>query len=383
MSTRAAARVRGSSRLRRHRRRRLRRSRSPAGGQRVVPPGGPAAVHRPARCRGRADVRADAVAYGAERSRTTRERCRRWRRAPCLWGNTPDVLRRCARSAALFARRFEPRGFPVPRRCRAGDSGAADGGRAWLLKPVRSGGGRGVRRWRGAALARRVCYVQRYVDGVPGSVVFVAAAGRRRRSASPGSLSATPAFGASGFALLRQRLRPRRRSMTTRRVATSATALARAAVEPRSASSASAASTSSPRDGVVHPIEVNPRWTASMELVERALRASRVFDAHADACARRRAARRPAVRAAGARAVGKAIVFARRGRALPATRATWLAARRRRHPAPVARASLRGEPGLHGVRRGGPTRLPATRRSCAAPACLRGSWRAWARAGPA
>ena len=34
---------------------------------------------------------------------------------------------------------------------------------------------------------------------------------------------------------------------------------------------------------VMHPIEVNPRWTASMELVERA-RGLSVFGAHARAC---------------------------------------------------------------------------------------------------
>ena len=66
------------------------------------------------------------------------------------------------------------------------------------------------------------------------------------------------------------------------------------------------------RDGVAYPIEVNPRWSASMELVERAHGIS-VFGAHAEACVdgtlpdfdMTRAQRR-------IDAYGKAILFARR-----------------------------------------------------------------------
>jgi predicted ATP-grasp superfamily ATP-dependent carboligase len=66
------------------------------------------------------------------------------------------------------------------------------------------------------------------------------------------------------------------------------------------------------RDGVVHPIEVNPRWSASVELVERAFGVA-TFAAHAEACADGVLARfdlRAGLRHLS-RAVGKAIVFAR------------------------------------------------------------------------
>src|SRR5262249_47982925 len=75
------------------------------------------------------------------------------------------------------------------------------------------------------------------------------------------------------------------------------------------------------RDGVPYPIEVNPRWCASMELVERAYGVS-VFGTHAAACRDRRlpgfdltAARRDMA------AVGKAVVFARRDFAIGDVRA--------------------------------------------------------------
>jgi predicted ATP-grasp superfamily ATP-dependent carboligase len=65
-------------------------------------------------------------------------------------------------------------------------------------------------------------------------------------------------------------------------------------------------------DGSPFLVEVNPRWSASMELIERAYGLS-VFQAHVDACTHRvlpgfdvRRARR------GANAVGKAVVFAQR-----------------------------------------------------------------------
>jgi predicted ATP-grasp superfamily ATP-dependent carboligase len=64
--------------------------------------------------------------------------------------------------------------------------------------------------------------------------------------------------------------------------------------------------------GEAYPIEVNPRWSGSMELVERAYGLS-VFGAHAAACARAELPAFDLPRARQhARAVGKAILFARR-----------------------------------------------------------------------
>src|SRR5262249_49843818 len=66
------------------------------------------------------------------------------------------------------------------------------------------------------------------------------------------------------------------------------------------------------RDGVPHAIEVNPRWCASMELVERAHRIS-VFGAHAAACAHGTLPEFDFTRTPQSfGAIGKAVVFARR-----------------------------------------------------------------------
>jgi predicted ATP-grasp superfamily ATP-dependent carboligase len=76
-------------------------------------------------------------------------------------------------------------------------------------------------------------------------------------------------------------------------------------------------------DGRVCPIEVNPRWCASMELVERAYGVS-IFGAHAAACT---TGALPEFDIATARraplVAGKAIVFARRETVMGDTR-PWL-----------------------------------------------------------
>ena len=81
------------------------------------------------------------------------------------------------------------------------------------------------------------------------------------------------------------------------------------------------------RRGFPYAIEVNPRYTAAMELVERAYGIS-LFDVHARAC--RQAL--PAFDVAAARrrapeAIGKAIVYARRTSVLGDTR-SWLSDRK-------------------------------------------------------
>lgn len=77
-------------------------------------------------------------------------------------------------------------------------------------------------------------------------------------------------------------------------------------------------------EGVPSPIEVNPRWCGSMDLVERAYGIS-IFDAHAAACAGGRLPRFNLAQARqGSGAVGKAIVFARADVAMGDTR-PWLA----------------------------------------------------------
>ena len=78
------------------------------------------------------------------------------------------------------------------------------------------------------------------------------------------------------------------------------------------------------RGGVLYPVEVNPRWCASMELVERAYGLS-VFEIHRAACTGRSLPEFDLMRTRhqSSGAVGKAIVFARADLTVGDTR-RWL-----------------------------------------------------------
>src|SRR5256885_405472 len=130
------------------------------------------------------------------------------------------------------------------------------------------------------------------------------------------------------------------------------------------------------RRGHLHPIELNPRYTASMELVERAYSLS-IFDVHVRACL----GELPAFDLAAARtkrgSVGKAIVYARRDVTMGDTR-PWLEDDDLRDiPAPGERiARGRADP----ARGTATARLPRRRFVLRSPARGRGAERSCGRA---
>ena len=238
-----------------------------------------------------------------------------------LWGNAPAVLRR-VRDPLLVAQALRRRGFAVP----AVHIGEPEPGTSssWLVKPLASGGGRRVRPWRGGRVPRG-CYLQQLVHGTPGSVVFVAAGDHIVPLGITRQLVGEHAFGAEGYRYCGNILEvasdggPERDAAFVDR----ASALATVVAEEFGLVGVNGIDFVA-RDGVPYPIEVNPRWTASMELVERAYGIS-VFGAHAAACV---AGELPTFDLARARrdapVVGKAVVFARRDVTAGDTRA-WLA----------------------------------------------------------
>ncbi|HUG92035.1 MAG TPA: ATP-grasp domain-containing protein [Planctomycetaceae bacterium] len=90
-----------------------------------------------------------------------------------LWGNPASVLRRvrdpfCLRDALLNAT------LPALELRTADDPPPSDG--SWVLKPRRSAGGRGIQRWTAAAVPatrREPHFFQRYAEGTAISAVFV------------------------------------------------------------------------------------------------------------------------------------------------------------------------------------------------------------------
>jgi predicted ATP-grasp superfamily ATP-dependent carboligase len=234
-----------------------------------------------------------------------------------LWGNPPDVLRR-VRNPVLLASSLQQLGFTVP----LVSSSSPTSGR-WLLKPRRSGGGHGVRDWNRRAALTSAYYLQESIEGIPGSVVFVAAGGRVVPLGISRQLVGDAAFGASGYRYCGNILQTHGGELES--IVDAACTLAEAVAETFQLVGVNGIDFIA-RDGVPYPIEVNPRWSGSMELVEHAYGLS-VFGIHAEACAGGtlprfdlRAARQQA------RAWGKVIVFAREPASAPDTTA-WLADR--------------------------------------------------------
>jgi uncharacterized protein len=235
-----------------------------------------------------------------------------------LWGNGSEVLRQ-VRDPQLLAHACMARGIPSPRVITSQQS-TEDRHEIehWLVKPRVSGGGHGVRAWSGHEPVARTHYLQEFIDGIPGSVVFVAAGGRGVALGASRQLIGERAFGSSGFRYCG--------NILTRDISESVARAANALVEAVTAAfrlvgvgSIDFVTT----DRELLPVEVNPRWSASMELIERA-RGISMFGLHADACAR--GVLPPfdlMLPPSTSGAYGKAIVFARKDVVVRDTR-DWL-----------------------------------------------------------
>jgi predicted ATP-grasp superfamily ATP-dependent carboligase len=237
-----------------------------------------------------------------------------------LLGNPPDTLRRVRDPGELF-RFLASRGFAVPDTRFATDPLPTSG--QWLLKPMRGGGGQGVRPWAGQPPTGSQI-VQEHVDGVSGSVSFVAD-GRRSTV-----LSWTEQLRAPGGFRYAGNIMPLEGDAAAREEADAiADALARE-YGLRGLNGFDFIL----RAGRPVVLEVNPRYCASMELLERASGAS-VFALHVAACR----GELPARFEAPPGVWGKLIVYASRTVAVPDTTA-WLdqGIRDVPHPGEIIRA---------------------------------------------
>ncbi len=230
-----------------------------------------------------------------------------------LWGNRPAVLA-AVRDPVRLARALRARGLPTPAvRVTAPRAGTA---RRWLVKRRASGGGGGVAPWRGGPLPRG-SYLQQRVTGVPGSIVFAADGQSAVPLGVSRALAGDASFGdvAGGFRYCGSMLVAPEEPLFGRACRLAATVTAAFGLVGVNGIDFVA------RGAVPYAVEVNPRYCASMELVERA-RGISIFDVHARACAGELPDlehTRPA-----ADVVGKAIVYARED-VVPEGTARWLA----------------------------------------------------------
>ena len=234
----------------------------------------------------------------------------------CLLGNPASVLRR-VRNPIELMRALRRRGFASPR-SRLTRVPAERGPRSWLLKPRRSGGGHGTGRWRAGQSVPKTHYLQERIFGTPGSIVFAADGRRAALLGVTRQLVADPQFGAHGFRYCGSMLAPATDLFPGQReLAEIAGRIAEEVTEEFGLIGLNGIDFVA-RNGVPYPIEVNPRYSASMELIERGQGLS-IFEVHAEACR----GKLPAAPGSPASVQGKAIVFARRNVVLGDTR-PWL-----------------------------------------------------------
>jgi uncharacterized protein len=235
-----------------------------------------------------------------------------------LLGNKSGVLIRVRHPVGL-SRSLRRAGFVVPEtRASAPADDSTD--RRWLLKPRRSGGGHGTTGWRRGERIPRTHYLQERIIGTPASVLFAADGRRAVPLGISRQLVGDRRFGAGGLRYCGSLLGPptalfprqqaRELIDTTTQMASFVTAefglVGLNGIDFIA------------RNGVPYPIEVNPRYSASMELLERAHGLS-VFRLHVQACH----GRLPQAPVHQTEIQGKAIVFARRAVTMGDTR-RWL-----------------------------------------------------------
>jgi predicted ATP-grasp superfamily ATP-dependent carboligase len=196
-----------------------------------------------------------------------------------LWGNTPTVLR-AVRRPERFTAALRATGRPAPRLAHEHPDPARS---EWLVKPRRGGGGRGIRAWNPGEPVRRHEYRQERIDGIPGSLVFLAGGRTAVPLALTRQLSGDTRFGAWGHCYVGSMLASRRHSLFEAQDAVFESALQAAEVLTAGFGLVGLNTVDFvARDGVAWPVEVNPRHSASMELIERELCTS-LFPAHVDA----------------------------------------------------------------------------------------------------
>jgi predicted ATP-grasp superfamily ATP-dependent carboligase len=168
----------------------------------------------------------------------------------------------------------------------------------WVVKPLAGGGGVGVRFAEPGAPAPPGCRLERYVEGTPGSVFFVAAGGEAVALGVTEQVTGMPELAAPGFAYAGNILYgdPRPLQPLCDALAAWFGMVGLNGV-----------------DFVVTPdgpvvLEVNPRWTASMELWEQATGESLVALHVAAVCGGELPVRLPPVEGAW----GKAILYGER-----------------------------------------------------------------------
>ena len=190
----------------------------------------------------------------------------------CLYGNSGETLRK-VRNPFLVREVLQAAGFHLPD-CRASAVGLPTDG-SWLRKRLRSAGGLHVGRWHGAnseEVVRGSCYFQHFIAGMSCAAVYVSVGGQAQLLGVTEQLLADEFRYTGSVGPLR--LNELRRAELERLGSTLANSFSLVGVWGVDFVWS---------DDGLWPIEINPRYTASMEIIERACGPS-IVGLHIAAC---------------------------------------------------------------------------------------------------
>lgn len=237
-----------------------------------------------------------------------------------LLGNSPQTLEQ-VRDPRRLAAALRSAGFSFPQTILPGVEPLPDPGKTWLWKPLRSGGGHSIRAWSGQSIAQEGAGIlQEWLDGMPGSAAFVANGRQAIVVGITRQLIGDKRFGAGGFRYCGNILPPPLPRDELRSLIAQVRAIANLLTVEFGLmglngldfiwqKSSPQAEASPGGEGRVWSIEVNPRPTAPLELMERVYGIN-LFAAHVRAFSGQLPAFDLLSAIEDAPAAGKAILFA-------------------------------------------------------------------------
>jgi predicted ATP-grasp superfamily ATP-dependent carboligase len=240
-----------------------------------------------------------------------------------LLGNTAETLAR-VRNPFELMRVLRRHGLASPE-VRSRPPGIRQLSSSWLMKPRKSGGGHGIRAWTRGDSIPRATYLQERISGIPGSISFAADGSTAKVLGFTRQLVGQADLAAGQFRYCGSILGSSRAALFPRQAELLERAGEVAGVITREFQLVGLNGIDFiARDGLPYPTEVNPRYSASMELIERAHGIS-MFEVHFSACE----GELPSAPPPALVTHGKAIVFARRnsvvGELSPRMRRSWVA----------------------------------------------------------
>lgn len=238
-----------------------------------------------------------------------------------LWGNGGPVLRR-VRSPRLLREALADAGLRFPDTRDSADGLPRDG--TWLVKTYRGSSGSGVRSLDGNAPPAAGAVFQRRIDGLPLAAVFVAAAGEAQLIGVTRQLVGDAWTGGGPFQYVGS-IGPWPVEIDTVRTIGQTLAARFQLVGLFGVDMVAG------RDGV-WTVEVNPRYTASVEIVEQVTGVDATAQ-HVAACREGRLLPLPTAPVGGA--VGKAVLFARQPVCVSPEFVAWALAGSRQQPWPT------------------------------------------------